>query len=51
MADPTGPYPTMTETALANLANSNSDPLKNWADSIGMVNSPQAGTGAQSPIQ
>ena len=29
----------------------NADPLKDFADSIGMVNSPNAGTGVQPPIQ
>lgn len=47
----TPPYPTMTLANIQDLANSNNDPLKNWADSIGIQNSPAAGTGAQSPIQ
>lgn len=38
------PYPTLTSAEqVLKLRSSNSDPLKNWADSIGVVNSPDSG--------
>ena len=47
----TQPNPYMTLAGIQNLANSNSDPLKDWNDSIGIVNSPDSGLSGAAPTQ
>jgi hypothetical protein len=41
----------MTRAAINNLANSNEDPIKDFADSVGVVNSPASGLSAPPPTK
>jgi hypothetical protein len=45
------PYASQQLNNILRQSYTNVDPLKDWVDTIGMVNSPNAGTGVQPPIQ
>lgn len=47
----TQPTPYMTRPAIQNLANSNDDPIKDFRDSVGVVNSPASGLSGPAPTQ